>query len=123
MKKIFILMLILGVSAIGVTEDRGITSGFGQAKWNPTRSHEVWLLNLIEKTGFECRRLDTVTVNGFKDGLITRYAIWCENKRGHAYDLLELQYWEEHADWCITGTLHGKMKEVCIDPKTGKISS
>ena len=123
MKRMLVLLLLCSVSVTGVAQDRDIMSGLGKAKWNPTRSHEVWLLSIIEKAGFECRRLDTVTVNGFKDGLITRYAIWCENKLGHAYGFFELQYREEHLDWCITGTLGGEMKEVCMDPNAGKITS
>ena len=105
-KKILIILSLCSVTIIGATEDQ-----------------EVWLLNIIERADFECRRLDTVKVNGFKDGLITRYAVWCENKSAYAYDFFEIQYWEEHSDWCVTGTIDGKMKEVCMEPKTGKITS
>ncbi len=116
MKKIFVILLFCGVTLTGVAEEK--------VKWNQqTTYHELWLLNIIEKGGFECRRLDTVTINRFKDGLITLYQVWCENKLGYAYDSFEIQYWEEHLDWCVTGTIDAKMKEVCMQPKTGKITS
>ncbi|MCY4420934.1 MAG: hypothetical protein OXC42_06750 [Gammaproteobacteria bacterium] len=98
-------------------------AGLGDAQWQSSRTHEQWLIALINKAGFECRKIKTVTLNGLRnDGMVDRYAVWCENKAGHAYDFYEFQHYQEQSDWCISITVGNQPKEVCIDPITKKIT-